>query len=71
MIVKVQVSLATSHQNPQVLVYNEDRSVRYEGDADVELLLKMDGRPKMFCVAALVNGELELYPEAEVGEQGW
>jgi hypothetical protein len=57
MIVKVQVSLATTHDRATVLVYNESRRVFYEGDADADLLAKMNGRKKAFFSARL-NGTI-------------
>lgn len=48
MIVKVQVSLFTSDDIPTVLVYNEDRSHRYEGPIIKGLMKKMNGYPKKF-----------------------
>lgn len=53
MIVKVQLSMATSHENQRVLVYNKNKSVWYEGDASKKLIKQMGGRFKMFFKAKM------------------
>lgn len=64
MIVKVQISQATSAPKAQVLVYNKERTLSYQGDATEEILDLMDGRPKAFFHAAiLLNGKLDIRKE--------
>lgn len=70
MIVKVQLSLATTASGPQVLIYDKDRKIQREGPADTETLRKMRGRPKAFFLAAMEpDGSLEL--GIEVPDPGW
>jgi hypothetical protein len=70
MIVKVQVSLATTHEKRQVLVYNEDKSVYYEDDASREILQRMDGRVKVYFNARMVGTDIEIQGEVKE-EQDW
>ena len=53
MIVKVQISLASSNPVQQVLVYNKNKSIWYEGDASKKLIKQMGGRFKMFFKAKM------------------
>lgn len=55
MIVKVQLSLATSANVQQVLVYSEDRKISWEGDASREIIRRMKGEPKAFFYAHIKN----------------
>jgi hypothetical protein len=56
-IVKVQVSLDTNLPVQQVLVYNEDRSVLYQGDITPEIVQHMDGCFKAYFYAH-IDGKL-------------
>ena len=70
MIVKVQTSLFTSKDQQQVLVYNKDRSIYYEGNATKKLLRMMSGRFKAFFKAKLEkDGSLTIIKPAK--EQDW
>lgn len=70
MIVKVQVSLVTSHHQKRVLIYNEDRSVQLEGALTEDLAMLTAGRPKSYFEATLdKKGKLEFLKE--VGQQDW
>jgi hypothetical protein len=80
MIVKVQQSLAHSEGGKSCLVYNKDRSLRYETEnpAEVEELTKQLGnRPKGYFKSKLVNndavkkGTFKIVLEEEVKEQPW
>ena len=65
MIVKVQVSLATTLDNQRVLMYNEDRSAQYECDVDQTIVDLMNGRLKAFFHAELLpDGELTIHKDA-------
>lgn len=57
-IVKVQISLATSTDKQQVLVYNRKRNVLYQGDASQEIIKAMDGEPKKFFHANCPKGKM-------------
>lgn len=64
-VVKVQLSLETTAEKRQVLVYdNEGRIAPYQADADEALLTIMAGRPKAFFFATLDNGTLSIGDEA-------
>lgn len=70
MIVKVQVSLATSHRQKRVLIYNEDRSVQWEGALTEEIAMITLGRPKSYFEAILhKDGKLEFMEKVE--DQDW
>ena len=74
MIVKVQISLTTSAEtnDPWMLVYNEDRSVRFEGPADPEIVRKLGKHKKAFMNAfQLEDSTLDLYPDELLPDQGW
>ncbi len=65
MIVKVQLSIVTSAESRQVVVYNEDHSLRYMGDATPDILDMMGSRIKVFFHAKLQEGgQLEFFREA-------
>lgn len=57
MIVKVQISQFSSDGVSRMLVYNESRTVKYEGEVTKEVLLKMKGLPKQFFHSEIKNGE--------------
>ncbi len=65
MIVKVQMSLFTTASCPQVLIYNEDRTVMWQGDAPKGLKKLMKGEPKKFFYATTKNKNIILGEEAE------
>lgn len=65
-IVKVQLSITTNLAGPQVLIYNEDRSIMYQGPAYGDLL---DFPPKSFWKAELIGTHLELHKQ--VSDQDW
>lgn len=64
MIVKVQLSLSTSHPTRRVLIYNEDESVLWEGAASEELIEEMDGEPKQFRYAEIINTKIDIQEQA-------
>jgi hypothetical protein len=69
MIVKVQISLFTNEAKPQVLVYNESRTVMWQGDAPKGLKKLMKGEPKKYFKAT-TGGKL-IHLGDEVEEQEW
>jgi hypothetical protein len=69
MIVKVQLSLFTSAGVPQVLIYNQARTVVFEGDADDEIVRRMGDDVRAFFKAKL-HGTL-IHLGAKLDEQGW
>lgn len=64
MIVKVQLSLATSHNKRQVMIYDQSQRHCYQGDASVDVIAVMCGRPKVFFNATLEGNEFILFDEA-------
>lgn len=55
MIVKVQLSQFDSEGRKMMLIYNEDRSVRYEEEATKDILTVMQGEQKRFFHAKIVT----------------
>lgn len=70
-IVKIQISLLTDNEQPQVLVYDENRDNFYEGDATPEILEAMQGELKKYFFARIPKepGYIRILKEAP--EQGW
>jgi hypothetical protein len=69
-IVKVQVSLFTTESAQQVLVYNEDRSVMYQGDVTQDILDAMGGAPRRYFFA-VINDDNTIGIEDPAPEQTW
>lgn len=64
MIFKVQVSLATAHPTPRVLVYNEDRTIEWEGGLSDRVSELMRGRFKVFFEGGINHkDQIELFHE--------
>jgi len=61
MIVKVQLSITTAEAARQVLIYNEDKSVFYKGDAPAEVVKAMGNEVRAFFRARLVGATIKLY----------
>jgi hypothetical protein len=51
MIVKIQISQFNSEWKTMMLIYNEDRSLRCEGEATEDILTIMQGEAKRFFYA--------------------
>lgn len=65
MIVKVQVSLASSLNSQQILIYNKSRSVMTQQDASEEIIKLMDGCFKAFFHAHIDDKMIILDKEAK------
>lgn len=52
-IVKVQLSITSSFVQRQVIIYNEDRSLHYQGSAGQEIVNLMGDKLKAFFHASL------------------
>jgi hypothetical protein len=65
MIVKVQVSLASSDGVTRVLIYNQSRSFTYEGGVNQDMVETMAGRAKAYFEADMGPGGLEIGDEVE------
>jgi hypothetical protein len=71
MIVKVQVSLATTEPKRRVLVYNRSRSVQWEDEASADILKVMNGKAKAFFHATVSKKTKRLEIGAETDWQDW
>jgi len=60
MIVKVQISLSHTKDFTQMLVYNEDKSILYEGDLTRRVEKLMGDSVKRFFYAKLKGTEVVL-----------
>ena len=69
MIVKVQVSLASSDNVTRVLIYNQSRTFEYVGGLNQDMVDVMAGRPKAFFEASMGGDGLSI--GAEVPDPGW
>jgi hypothetical protein len=70
MVVKVQQSLMTTAQQQQVLIYNEDQTVRFHGALTPELSRRLAGRLKVFMRASLgKDGKINLHEIVE--DKNW
>jgi hypothetical protein len=63
-IVKVQASIFTEHTHQMGLVYNEDRSLSWEGALPALVVGLLDGETKAFFWARMVNGQIEIQRKA-------
>lgn len=59
-IIKVQLSLSTSHKQRQCLIYNKDRSLLQELPATDEVVAAMEGHDKRYFEASFNQGVVEL-----------
>jgi len=73
-IIKIQLSLSgntpDANTGGQMLVYNESRSLEYEGDTTPEIKKLLDGRPKAYFIGYL-NEKKQLVVGKEVVDPGW
>lgn len=69
MVVKVQVSLATTESEPQVLIYDRSRQYEYVGPMTPELLALVRSRPRAYFEASVERGLFCI--GRELPEQGW
>lgn len=69
MIVKVQQSQATTEDQPQMLIYNKDRSVLYSAALDKSVKKLLGKRPKAYFLATIKDTRIQLL--AEVDAQNW
>ena len=70
MIVKVQQSIQTTEKTKQILVYNQSRTIEYQGDITEEIKEMMKGRLKVFFKAKL-SPENQIILIKEVKEKDW
>jgi len=69
-IVKVQVSLSTTQDKQHMLlVYNIDKSIYYDGEADPEVLALMEDRAKVYFESNISGTNIAL--DHEVPDPGW
>lgn len=69
MIVKVQVSLYTTHEARQCLIYDQSQRFRHQGEVSDELMSLMRGRAKAFFYADVHGREFVIGDEAP--SQAW
>lgn len=70
--VKLQRSIVTSTEQPQMLVYNEDRSLVFQCDLPDDIAEAMGARLRMYCKASLrQDGQLVLDFATLTEEQPW
>lgn len=71
MIVKVQRSIQTnSSEGPQLLVYNQDRTVEYQAPLPDEVKKWMGDRYKLYCKGKLTEDGLIHFGKI-VPDQAW
>jgi len=68
-LVKIQKSIVTTHKRPQVLVYNKDKSVMWEGDLTKEVEALMKNETKAYFEAKLEGTKVVI--GSRVSEQCW
>ncbi|MCK5017226.1 MAG: hypothetical protein KAS32_09145 [Candidatus Peribacteraceae bacterium] len=68
MIVKVQISIG--REIPSMFIYNEDRSVQYEGPTPKSIVKEMRGSPKEFFTA-YINDKQEIALVEKIAQQDW
>jgi hypothetical protein len=68
-IVKVQVSLASSDGVTRVLIYNQNCTFEYEGGINEDMVETMAGRAKAYFEASMGPDGLEIGEELE--DQSW
>jgi hypothetical protein len=59
-VVKVQLSLSTSAQTRQLLIYNEDKTVFHQEPATPEIVRHLKNKAKSFWLARIRNTLIEL-----------
>ena len=69
-IYKVQLSLDTSCDRQQVLIYNEDLSQEWKGDADDAIKKRMKGLDKAFFLGHLME-DGKIYLGDKIPDQEW
>jgi hypothetical protein len=69
LIVKIQVSITTTADERQMLVYNKDKSIHFQCPVTEDVLLILAGRPKMYCFYSIVSDEIQISGEAPL--QDW
>jgi len=69
MIVKMQLSTATTAGKQQVLVYDQTRKYSFESDVTEDVKELMKGRLKVYFAARMNGSQIEILDEVE--EQDW
>jgi hypothetical protein len=63
-VVKVQASLETTHDQQQVMVYDEHRTFQHEGPLGADISRRLNGRPKVYFWAYWLGQRLIISTEA-------
>ncbi len=69
MIFKLQVSLSSSDGKNHMLVYNKDKTIRYQSIATQDVLKTMNNRPKVYFEGDIVNKKIVI--SKELTDQNW
>lgn len=69
MIVKVQIPIVSTKENPPAFIYNEDRSYVAKAEITDELMEVFGNQEKLFFNATITNGSLLLIEN--VSDPGW
>lgn len=60
MIIKVQISEFSSNGKSMMLIYNKDRSIRYEEKATKDILTIMQNEQKRFFYAKIITKKIPI-----------
>ena len=71
MIFKVQQSFHTSEQKQQVLVYNEDRSISWQGDMPKKIKKALGNTLKAYFEGELIKTEISINPDIVYDMEDW
>lgn len=72
-IIKIQISIATTEETPQVLIYNKNKSLYYQNKADKKILRLMKGAKKKYFYANMIGSKINILEKllGEAEEQNW
>lgn len=68
-IIKIQASLFSSVEEQQVLIYDEDKDIKFQENMSEQMENLMRGRKKVYFHAKMNGGKLEILEEAP--DQDW
>ncbi|MEK6880731.1 MAG: hypothetical protein AABY22_14025 [Nanoarchaeota archaeon] len=65
MIFKVQQSITTNRKKQQVLIYNKDKSIMWEGDMPKDVKKALGDRLKAYFYGELIRTKINVNPNYE------
>ena len=65
MIIKIQQSIITNAEKPQMLVYSKSKIFTYQADLTKEVKALLKDRPKAYFKAKIINHVINLLDEVE------